>query len=285
MKHAFSVDVEDWYQSTLSGGGEVSDRFEPNVMKVLAVLAEHGVRATFFVLGGIAAASKHVIRAIADAGHEVQSHGFAHRSNFLLDEKALREDLLRAKSLLEDVTGREVYGYRAPYWTIDERNLWVYDVLAETGHRYSSSVWPKRRTNIADLGVKSYGMDGCRLEPHVVTAPGGRRIVEAPPMCVRWMGRLWPMAGGGYFRLWPGFLIRHLWSRLERQGRPGVLYIHPYEYDPGEMAARRGSVSLKRRIHQGLGRKRFPRKIDRLLRAFQFTSLAEVLGDLLALLP
>ena len=285
MKHAFSIDVEDWYQSVIATDDSVSDRFETNVMTILEALERHGLRVTFFVLGKAAIHAPQVVKAIDAAGHEIQNHGFAHKSNFILDEQAFRDDLLKNKHFLEDLTGKEVYGYRAPYFSIDNRNLWALDVLAETGHRYDSSIFPLTRRCIVSLGADEYGIAGYPLQPQVVTTPRGHKIVEAPVTCVDWLGRRWPVGGGGYFRLWPYAVIRAFWRRLLKIGQPGVVYLHPYEYDPGEMAGYRGNVSLMWRLHQGLGRKRVPRKIDRLLAEFEFTSMDAILAGHLEQLP
>jgi polysaccharide deacetylase family protein (PEP-CTERM system associated) len=267
-----SVDVEDWYQSTIDADAALSDRFESSTMKVLEALASHSVLGTFFVLGVAAEKAPHVIKAIADAGHEIQSHGYGHRSNLELDAAALREDLTRAKKILEDLVGSEICAYRAPSFTIDARNLWALDVLVETGHRYDSSIFP--------LKTSRYGIDGYPPEPRVITTLGGNRIVEAPVGCFDLLGKRRPIGGGGYFRFWPYRVIRRAWRQLERIGRPGIVYMHPYEYDPVEMSAYK-QLSWKIRLHQGIGRRNFPRKIDKLLSEFDFTTMTEVLSDLL----
>ena len=175
--------------------------------------------------------------------------------------------------MLEDQTGREIIGFRAPDFSIDERTPWAMDVLAETGHRYDSSVFP--------IKMSRYGMDGYPPEPRIVTTGRGNRLVEAPVACFDWLGKRRPVGGGGYFRLLPYWVIRRAWRQLDRLGRPGIVYMHPYEYDPSEMKAYRGSVSLKQRIHQGLGRKGFSRKIDRLLLDFSFGPICQALEPLL----
>jgi len=271
--HAISVDVEDWFQSTIDPASPLSDRFEHSTMKVLEAFAAHHIRGTFFVLGLAAEKAPHVIRRIADAGHEVQSHGYGHRLNYDLPPDEFREDVVRAKKLIEDLVGREVYAYRAPCFTIDHRNLWALDVLAETGHRYDSSIFP--------LKTSRYGIDDYPPEPRIVQTPAGHRLVEAPVACFDWLGKRRPVGGGGYFRLWPYWVIRKAWRQLEARGRPGIVYFHPYEYDPVEMGAYRVDVPLKQRLHQGIGRRGFPRKIDRLLRDFRFGAMDEVLAPLL----
>jgi len=271
------VDVEDWYQLRRGGETPISPRFEHSVEAVLAALSDRAVRATFFVLGRVAEDAPHVVRRIADAGHEIQSHGYAHRLNHDLTEPEFRADVTQAKHLIEDVTGREVYAYRAPLFSIDERNLWCLDVLAETGHRYDSSIFPVKTSR--------YGVAGYPPEPRVIETPRGQRLVEAPVACVDWLGRRWPVGGGGYARLWPYAMLRRAWRRIEHQGRPGIMYFHPYEYDPGEMRAYSREFPLRLRLQQGLGRRGVPRKVDRLLAEFRFGPMGEVLAPLLENVP
>ena len=272
--HGISVDVEDWYQSTIDPNAGLSDRFERTTDKVLRAFDAAGVKATFFVLGLAAEKAPRLVRAIADAGHEVQSHGYGHAEVFNLSEKAFQQDLARAKALLEDITGTEIYGFRAPSFSLDDRTPWAFDVLAETGHRYDSSIFP--------IKMSRYGVADYPLEPRLVQTPRGRRIVEAPIACFEWLGRRWPVGGGGYFRLWPYRVLRKAWRQMDRLGRPGIVYMHPYEYDPSEMRSYGSGVSLKTRLHQGLGRKGFPRKVDRLLADFRFGPIREVLAPLTA---
>jgi len=273
IRHAFSVDVEDWYQSTYDSDAELSDRFERSTLKVMDALDQHGVKATFFVLGLAAQKAPGVVREIARRGHIIQSHGFGHRSNFDLSKDAFREDILRAKMMLEDMAGYEVYGYRAPCFTIDQRNMWVLDILAETGHRYDSSIFP--------LKTRRYGVANYPLEPRIITTPNGHKMIEAPVTCFGLFGGRLPVGGGGYFRLWPSWAIEMIWRALEKRGRSGILYMHPYEYDPVEIDQYREDVALLDRLHQGIGRRSFSRKIDRLLDHFNFAPLEDVLSPLL----
>lgn len=273
MNHAISVDVEDWYQSTIDVDANLSDRFRASTQKILEAFGARGVRGTFFILGLVAEKTPDVVRDIARAGHEVQSHGYSHNDNRQMTKDQLRKDLLHAKKLIEDIAGCEVYGYRAPCFTIVEENMWALDILAETGHRYDSSIFP--------LKTDRYGIDGYPPEPQIVTTPGGHKIVEAPVASFDWLGKRRPVGGGGYFRLWPYWVIRKAWRQMERVGRAGIVYMHPYEYDLREMDSYRHMVPLKMRLHQGIGRRGFPRKIDRLLKDFSFTSMAAVLEPLL----
>jgi polysaccharide deacetylase family protein (PEP-CTERM system associated) len=271
--HGLSVDVEDWYQSTIDPEAPLSERFGASTRKVLEGLGAAGVKATFFVLGLAAEKDPDLIRQINSAGHEVQSHGHGHVEVYKLSREAFRQDLLRAKGLLEDLTGCSIFGYRAPSFSIDDRAPWALDTLAETGHRYDSSIFP--------IKMARYGMDGYPPEPRIVTTPEGRKIVEAPLACFHWLGKRRPVGGGGYFRLLPYPVIRRAFRQLDRLNRPGVIYFHPYEYDGAEMASFKGQVSWALRLHQGLGRKGFPGKIDRLMRDFRLGPLRDVLAGLL----
>jgi len=277
MRHAITVDVEDWYQSTYDAKAELSDRFLPSTRKVLDAFQQAGIKATFFVLGLAVRKSPAVVREIMAAGHEVQSHGYGHVEVFELTEEQFRQDLLRAKKMIEDLSGAEVIGYRAPSFSIDERTPWALDVLAETGHQYDSSIFP--------IKTSRYGVEGYRPEPHIVTTSRGQRIVEAPLACFDFLGKRRPCGGGGYFRLYPYWLIRRAFCQLDRMGRAGVVYLHPYEYDPEELDSYKSVTTWKQRLHQGLGRRAFAGKVDRLIRDVKVGPLREVLAHLLAELP
>lgn len=271
--HALSIDVEDWFQSVIDVRAPISERFEASTRKIIDVCARCNVRATFFVLGLAAEKAGHVVKAIADAGHEVQSHGYGHQLVFRQTPAEFREDITRAKALLEDLIGKEVYAYRAPRFSIDERNLWALDILAETGHRYDSSIFP--------LKTRRYGIDGYPREARIITTPAGHRLVEAPVASFTFMGKRLPVGGGGYFRLLPYSVIRYAFRQLDRAGIPGIVYNHPYEYDPAEINLLKAHVPWKRRLHQGLGRAGFLRKIEALLGEFSFAAMDEVLAPLL----
>lgn len=273
-RHAISVDLEDVYQILFDPNADLAKRFERTIEKILGILAAHDVRATFFVLGMVAKKAPHVIKAIAAAGHEMQSHGYSHQAVFSLAEQEFRQDLTRAKDMVEDITGQEVFAYRAPDFSIDERTPWAYDVLVETGHRYDSSIFP--------IKMRRYGIDGYPPEPRIVRTTQGRCLVEAPVACFDWLGKRCPIGGGGYFRLWPYWVIRKAWRQLDRLGRPGIVYMHPAEFDPDELNAYRDLVSWKFRLHQGLGRKGFARKVDRLLGEFDFGPIGKLVAPLLA---
>jgi polysaccharide deacetylase family protein (PEP-CTERM system associated) len=273
MIHALSVDLEDWYQSTYDPNAELTDRFVCSTRKLLEAFGRANVKATFFVLGMAANKSPRAIREVLEAGHEVQSHGYGHVDTHKLTVEQFRQDLLRAKGLIEDICGTAVFGYRAPFFSIDASTSWALDVLAETGHRYDSSIFP--------LKMRHYGWDGYRLDPHVVTTGKGNRIVEAPIACSQFLGKRWPCGGGGYFRMWPYWILRHAFRRVDRAGRTGVVYVHPYEYDPEELEQYRGMLTRMQRLRQGLWRSRVPVRLERLIRDFRFAPLCDVLSELI----
>jgi polysaccharide deacetylase family protein (PEP-CTERM system associated) len=274
--HAISIDVEDWYQSTMDCNAELSGRFEVSIHRLLEVFAQHQVHGTFFVLGLAAQKSPSLVRAISDAGHEIGSHGYSHKDVFTLTADHFRQDLIRAKGMLEDLVGKKVIGFRASNFSIDDRTMFAFDVLAETGHVYDSSVFP--------IKMPRYGTETFGEDPSVVTTPSGNRMIEAPIASCRWLGRKWPMGGGGYFRLWPYPVLRWAFRRMEKESRAGVIYFHPYECDTTEIQSY-DDIPLKIRIKQGLGRNGFMSKINRLMTDFRVAPLREVLSELIHTFP
>jgi polysaccharide deacetylase family protein (PEP-CTERM system associated) len=273
--NAISVDVEDWVQSVFDAELPLTERFAANTRRVLEAFATGGVRGTFFVLGLAAEKNPGLIREIHEAGHEVQSHGYGHRHVHTLTPTEFRQDLDRSRKLLEDILGAPVTGYRAPAFTITLRSLWALDVLVEAGFRYDSSIFPLR--------VRFYGISGVPRFPHRLRTPSGYELTEVPVASWRCCERLIPVGGGGYFRLFPYAVLSSGVRQLNAAGHPAVIYMHPYEYDPAGFDELPVHVPFRLRLHQGLGRRGFPRKIDRLLTEFRFGSISDVIaaqGDL-----
>jgi polysaccharide deacetylase family protein (PEP-CTERM system associated) len=226
--NAFTVDVEDWFQVSAfeqqlprSAWAQLPVRLEANVEKLLELLQQHAVCATFFTLGWVAERYPAVVRAIVHAGHELASHGYDHRRVSTLNAAQFRADLDRARCLLEDVSGQRVRGYRAPTFSFNDQTPWVYDALAETGHCYSSSVAPLRHD--------AYGQPDAPRAAYRAAAG----MLEIPVSTVRLACRNFPCAGGGFFRLYPYALFRWGLRRINQHDRlPGMFYIHPWELDP-----------------------------------------------------
>jgi polysaccharide deacetylase family protein (PEP-CTERM system associated) len=191
---------------------------------LLKILQETGNQATFFVLGDLAERAPEVIREIAAAGHEIACHGMRHRPLHELDRTSFRADIRQAKALLEDLTGQEVVGYRAPWWSITSKSLHLLEVIAEEGFSYDSSIFPAPYNGF-------YGIGGACLQPHRIRFPSGQELLEIPPAVMNWHGLRIPYGGGIYWRLMPK---RFVLSQLKSQtvlGARSVLYIHPWELD------------------------------------------------------
>lgn len=276
IRNAMSVDVEDYFQVQAFAGvipraawDGIDRRVEANVERILDQFARAGVHATFFTLGWIAERHPVMVRRIVAAGHELASHGYDHIRADLLDSKAFRADVGRTRHILEDIGGTAVRGYRAPTFSIGPRNPWAFEALESEGYRYSSSVYPIRH----DL----YGAPDAPRFPH---QPGPGKLWEIPMSTIRLAGRNLPCAGGGYFRLLPYSLYQLALTRLNRSGRPGIFYFHPWEVDPGQPRVT-GCGRLSRFRHY-VNLQEMPARVDRLLREFAWDRMDQVFGDLLA---
>jgi polysaccharide deacetylase family protein (PEP-CTERM system associated) len=273
VTHAFSIDVEDWYQVSdfeevveFSAWRWYESRIIQNTERLLALLAEARVAATFFILAWNVKRHPELPRMIAAAGHEIASHGYGHGLAYEIGPEPFRQDVERSKKLLEDITGTPVLGYRAPSFSITKRSLWALDVLLDLGFQYDSSIFPVRDP--------LYGIPGARRFPFAVTR-NGRTLTEFPISTVRWAGRTLPVGGGAYLRLMPYRYTRWGLRRLEQERRPAILYVHPWELDPGQP---RISVRGKRGISTHYFRLRSTEaKVRRLLAEFRFAPVAHVL--------
>ena len=246
--NAMSVDVEDWFQVQAFAGvvpREAWDGFTPrveaNTDRLLEQFGRAGIHATFFTLGWVAERQPALVRRITAAGHELASHGWGHQLVHEIGEAAFRTDVRRAKRLLEDTAGVAVTGYRAPTFSIGPRTPWAHQVLAEEGYGYSSSVFPIRH----DL----YGTPDAPVTPHLPHPDG---VTEVPMTIVRALGRNLPCSGGGWFRLVPYPVFRTGLRQVNREGRPGVFYFHPWEVDPGQPRLRQAGRLSRFRHTVGL---------------------------------
>jgi len=243
-----SFDVEEYFQVEAAARSGLSadewdawpKRLPQAVDRVLALLAEHGAAATFFVLGWVARHEPDVVRRIADAGHEVASHGMAHRMLQALGRDAFRRG-----------------------------TAWAIDVLAEGGYRYDSSVFPIRHDR--------YGVPDAPPTPHWAEGPGGGTILEIPPLTLRLAGANWPVGGGGYLRLLPKRLPARALASADRNGFPGMIYLHPWELDPDQPVLPMSRVS---RFRHRVGLRRAEGKLRWLLQRFRFASVRQRLEAL-----
>lgn len=269
--NAMTVDVEDYFQvqafaSCIHRGSwdSIPRRVEANMERILDQFARAGIRATFFTLGWIAERHPNIARQVVEAGHELASHGYGHELVHTLTPAAFREDLLRAKAVLEDQGGVPVLGYRAPTFSVGPRTPWAFDVIEEVGHRYSSSVYPVRH----DL----YGVPDAPRFPY---RPGPGDLLEIPMTTVQIRGRNLPLAGGGYFRLLPYPLFRAALARFHRNERAaGVFYFHPWEVDPAQPRVTQASRRSRFRHYVNLGA--VSGRLERLLRDFRWGRMDQV---------
>jgi polysaccharide deacetylase family protein (PEP-CTERM system associated) len=273
MQHAFTVDVEDWYQGIpiareLLAGAE--SRLDRGLNCLLDVLAAHGVRGTFFVLGPVADRWPAAVRRIADEGHEIGCHGWSHDLLYTMTPQRFRDETLRARETLESLTGRAVRSYRAAYFSITRRSWWALETLAELGFQYDSSIFPVRNWR--------YGIPDFDSLPQRIETRSGP-ITEVPISVRRVFGQNMPIAGGAYFRIYPYRITRANLRWAERMQRPAVFYIHPWELDPDHPRVR---FYWKARLTHYANLSSTRERLQRMLSEFRFGTLSNVLGHALA---
>lgn len=271
--NAFTVDVEDYFQVAAFSPyidrrqwDEMPCRVERNMDTVLSLLAHANVKATFFTLGWIAQRYPQLVRNLVAQGHELASHGYGHQRATEMTAAEFRHDVVRARQLLEDIGGEAVIGYRAPSFSIGRDNLWAHDVLAETGHRYSSSIYPIRHDH--------YGMPEAPRFAHL------RRngLVEIPATSIRVARMNFPASGGGYFRLLPYSISRWSLHHVNRHdGQAVVFYCHPWELDPEQPRVRQ--ASLKARFRHYVNLSRTEDRLQHLLADFRWDRMDKVFAS------
>jgi polysaccharide deacetylase family protein (PEP-CTERM system associated) len=273
-RNILTFDVEEYFQ--VSGfAGVVRGREEgferrvvPQTLRVLDILDEHAARATFFVLGAAVNPCPGLVGEISRRGHEVASHGWSHECLHERSPEAFRADLRMSRTFLEGITGTAVLGYRAPSFSIRRENRWALRVLAEEGFRYDSSIVPVRHDR--------YGIPGAHPHAGAVPAGAGRSILEVPPLTRRTpIGRV-VAGGGGWFRLFPLWWTVGALRCANAKGRPGVLYFHPWEFDPGQPLV--PGVSALARFRHRVGLRGAERKLRGILAGGRFGPAAEVLA-------
>jgi polysaccharide deacetylase family protein (PEP-CTERM system associated) len=270
-RNAMTVDVEEYFQVAAFEDRIRRDAWERyparaalNTGRVLDAFAEHGVHATFFMLGWVAEREPALVRRIVDEGHELASHGYDHRRATMLDRAAFVADVTRTKKMLEDLSGRPVRGYRAPSYSIGTRNLWALEALREAGYAYSSSIYPIRH----DL----YGWPSA---PRFAFRLHRDAILELPVTTVEVAGAKLPAGGGGYFRLLPYGMYAWALRRVNARDRqPGIFYFHPWELDPGQ--PRIDGASLRSRFRHYVNLDVMEGRLRRLLRDFRWGRMDEV---------
>jgi len=271
--NALTIDVEDWYQG-LEIEAEQWENYESRIgeslPRLLDLLAEHHVRATFFVLGWTAERRPDLIRRIQALGHEIGTHGYSHRLVYRLERSEFAEDLRRSIALLQEITGSPVTAHRAPFFSITRESLWALEVLVEQGIKVDSSIFPVRNYR--------YGIPDAPRGPYLYRKDGSQLAIF-PLSTIRIFGSNFPVAGGFYLRLLPYPLIRRAFLSINREGLPAILYIHPWELDPDHPR-----IPLPRRIAlpHYYNLRGTEKKLRRLLDAFTFAPLGEIASGLLS---
>jgi polysaccharide deacetylase family protein (PEP-CTERM system associated) len=272
IRNAMTIDVEDYFQVSAFASHisrddwpKLSCRVEANIERILALLDDRNIKATFFTLGWIAERYPAMVRGIVDRGHELASHGYGHLRASDQDAAQFREDISRSKALLEDIGGQPVLGYRAPSFSIGTRNLWALDVLLEAGYRYSSSIYPIRHDH--------YGMPDA---PRFAFYPkSGNSLLEVPITTVRLLNRNLPAGGGGYFRFFPYAVSRWLMQQVNTRDRqPAIFYFHPWELDPGQ--PRQRNIGMKTRFRHYVNLDRMEARIKALTRDFEWDRMDRI---------
>ncbi len=272
MFNILTIDVEDWFHTTalspyiaVSDWDSMESRLEDNVTSLLALLEVHRVHATFFILGWVAERFPHLVLEIEACGHEIASHSYRHRLIYHLTPDAFRDSVRRSKGVLEDLIGKPVLGYRATSFSIVKSTLWALEVLKEAGIVYDSSIFPIRH----DI----YGIESFPRFPYVHE----NGLIEIPPSTLRMVGRNIPFAGGGYFRLYPYWLTQKGIQRLNRDGHPAMVYLHPWELDPGCPKITWADRRTRFRQYVNLGKTK--KHLERLLSDFTFITIREFIKN------
>lgn len=277
ITNAMTVDVEDYFQVQAFANviprdrwAEMPSRVEANTDRILEQFARAGVNATFFTLGWVAERYPSIVRKIVAGGHELASHGYSHMLADKQSPAAFADDVKRARTLLEDIGGVPVHGYRAPTFSINASNPWAFDALLDAGYRYSSSVYPVKH----DL----YGVADAPRQPY---QPRGNGLWELPMTTVRLFGRNLPCSGGGYFRLAPYSVYRQALRHMHRVDRqPAMFYFHPWEIDAGQPRIAEARRLSKFRHYLNIAA--MSGRVDRLLADFRWDRVDKVFTSVLA---
>jgi len=271
MTVILSVDVEDWAQSTLDPALPIYPRAQLSTERLLDLVARQERKLTCFVLGKFAEKFPETVRRMAREGHEVASHGYGHVNIHEQTPEQFREDVRRSKAQLEDLVGQPIIGYRGPCFSLGKAGDWPLEILAEEGFQYDSSIFPSP--------TYRFGRPEWPAHPVRVELPSGRSLIEFPAATLRLLGRVLPVAGGGYHRLLPWSAIRWCVKKSLAANQIFTLYCHPYEFDPDEFRHLPLDLSLKTRLHQGLGRRGFEAKFRKLMTHFPTSTALQVMNS------
>ncbi|MDL1956172.1 MAG: DUF3473 domain-containing protein [Candidatus Desulfofervidus auxilii] len=280
--NALTIDLEDYFQvEAFASRINYNDwdnypcHIEKNTKKILDILDFYQIKATFFCLGWIAKRYPLLIKTIAQKGHEIASHGYAHKPIYKQSPKEFREDIKRTKNILEDIIGKPVFGYRAPTYSITQKTLWALEILAEEGYKYDSSIFPIKH----DL----YGIPNAPRFPFVVmfqrvNVQTCQRLFEFPLTTLRILNLNIPIAGGGYFRLFPYVFIKNALKYINiKEKKPFIFYFHPWELDPNQ--PRINHIPWRSRFRHYVNLHKTEKKLKKLLLDFKFNTVLKILNN------
>jgi polysaccharide deacetylase family protein (PEP-CTERM system associated) len=273
--NCLSVDVEEYFHCEAFAGAvrpeqwpQFPQRAAARLETIAELLDRHNSKATFFVLGWSARYLGSLLRELAARGHEIACHGYGHQHLARMTPQSLADDLCRAKNVIGNCIGVQPRGYRAPTFSVTARTAWALDVIAEAGFEYDASIFP--------VWHDRYGVPDAPLTPFQAVAPGGARLLEFPPLTGRCCGGRIPLGGGGYMRLLPGWVLRRAVRQCAAQGRPVMLYLHPWELDAEQPELPAGVLTRWRHrvnLHTTAA------KLEALLKSFTFETASAVLSD------
>lgn len=272
MKNALTINLEDWFQSSSFEGvikykewGSCEPRIKYTTQRLLAILNERGVRATFFVLGWTAKKFPDLVKEIKNRGHEIASFGYAHKPIYRQTKEKFYKDVERSINILAEITGEKISGYRAPNFSLMEETLWAYESLVDLGLRYDSSVFPVRNN--------SYGYPKAPRFPYLIETKKGGQLLEIPLTTYPIMDKNIPIAGGGYLRLYPYWFIKKGIKKVNSQGKPAIIYLRSWELDPSPPKVK-AKFFNKFRHYANLDL--MENKVKSLLKDFEFAPIREV---------
>ncbi len=276
--HSFTVDVEEWFQvgafeNTLSvkDWPQLESRVELQTHKILKILQDHKIKATFFCLGWVAERVPSLLKEICEHGHEIACHGMAHQRLYTMSRQEFRADIKKSKQLIENAAGVEIAGYRAPSFSLTNEVWWVYEELKNLGFKYSSSLYPVKTDHYGDAETPRQPFYPC----------GASGVLEIPmTVCDTGLKRV-PASGGGYFRLLPYKISKYLLENGAKQSNvPAIFYMHPWEIDPEQPYVKEAPLLSKFRHYQG--QKNLPQKLSKLMTDLKWDSMSNVYASLLA---
>ncbi len=275
--NVMTVDVEDWYQTTLmeqvfnrNCWDKLPQRYEYSTHLILDIFAQFNVKATFFILGWIAQRTPKLVKEIYKRGHEIASHGYFHQLVYTLSPKEFEKDLTKSIKILEDIIGNRIKGYIAPSFSVNKNCLWFFDILAQNGIEYDCSIFP--------LSFHpTYGWRNAPDHPFILKTEKGNTLVEFPGSTFKFLGLRIPFAGGAYFRIYPYEVVRCIMKLKQYRKEDVIFYLHPWEFDTKVPKVKKLSLFNKWRTYFNLDKTQV--KLKKMIREFSFLKFEDFIKN------